>query len=128
MISNKRRLAARIVYVIGMLAAILPPAIAFLERFPVLKEKNYDAVVSWFAVLMLFVCTVPFWRKLKEMLKSPDATFLWLAIFIIFAAIRNIVDGMIVVAFCGLCGNLAARLMFTVSRVIEAREHKEDKE
>ena len=128
MISNKRRLAARICYIVGMLAAILPPAIAFVEKFPVLKEKNYDAVVSWFAVLMLFVCTVPFWRKLKEMLKSPDATFLWLAIFCVFAAVKNIVEGMIVVAFCGLCGNLFAKLMFMVSRAIDASEKKEDKE
>ena len=122
MTAKKRRIISKALYALGLAVAVLPPVIAFIERFPVLKEKNYEQLVSWVSVLVLTVCCIPLWRKLKELFKSPDITLLWTAVFIVFSAVRGIIDGMIVVAFCGLCGNLLAKALFIASKKIESKE------
>lgn len=123
---DKRRLISKIVYIIGMIFAVAPPLIAFIEHFPVLKEKNYGATVSWFAVAMIAICCIPFWRKIKEYFKSPDTAVLWLVVFVIFTAVKNLIDGMIVVAFCGLVGNLAAKALFFASAKIDVKGEGEE--
>ena len=111
----KRKFASRLIYIIGMMGAVGAPAISFLCKFPVLKERNYGQAVSWFAVLILVLCCVPFLKKIREMFKSADATGMWLCIFCVLALIEPIVAGIKLVAFCGLCGNVFAKLMFFIS-------------
>lgn len=122
---EKRRIIAKIVYVIGMICAVAPPLIAFVDNFPIMTEENYKQSVSWFAVAMIAICCIPFWRKIKEYLKSPDTMVLWLVVFVIFSASKNLINGMIIVSFCGFVGNLAAKALFFASRKIEPAEDKE---
>lgn len=128
MTAKKRRIVSKAFNILGLAVAVLPPVIAFLEKFPILKEKNYEQLISWISVLVLAVCCIPLWRKLKEIFKSPDITLLWTTVFIVFSAVRGIVDGMIVVAFCGLCGNLLAKALFIASKKIESKERVTDDE
>ena len=116
----KRKALAKLIYVLAMIMAVAPPLIAFLYRFPVLKQKNYGATVSWFAIAMIAVICIPCWRKIKEYLKSPDTSILWLTFFVIFRATRNLIDGMVVVAFCGLIGNLIAKALFLLSHRLDS--------
>ena len=111
----KRKTASKLLYGIGMAGAIAAPAISFLCKFPVLKEHNYEQAVSWFAVLILTLCCVPFFKKIKEYFKSADATVMWLVIFILIAVIEPIVAGIKLVAFCGLCGNIFFKIMAFIS-------------
>lgn len=124
----KRKTASKLIYVIGMMGAIGAPAISFLSKFPVLKEHNYDQAVSWFAVLILALCCVPFFKKIRELFKSPDATVMWLVIFILIAVIEPIVAGIKLVAFCGVCGNLFGKLMFFISKKISGEVKDEEPE
>lgn len=124
----KRKTASKLIYALGMAGAIAAPAISFLCKFPVLKEKNYDQAVSWFAVAMLVLCCVPFFKKIRELFKSPDALLLWTVIFVIFAVAEPIVSGMKLVAFCGVCGNLFAKLLFYISKKVEEHEPKPKEE
>ena len=119
---DKRKIFAKLIYVLAMISAIAPPLIAFLCRFPVLKRENYAATVSWFAVAMIAVCCIPFWRKIKEYFKSPDTTVLWLVVFVVFSATRELIDGMVVVAFHGLFGNLIAKGLFYVSHRLDNKK------
>lgn len=122
----KRKTAAKLIYVLGMVAAIGAPAISFLCKFPVLKENNYDQAVSWFAILILSLCCMPFIKKIREYFKSPDSTVMWLVIFIIVALVEPIVANIKLVAFCGLLGNIFARVMFFASQKIEEKESLSD--
>ena len=118
----KRKTAAKLVYALGMIAAVGAPAISFLLKFPILKEKNYEQAVSWFAIAMLALCCVPFFKKIREYFKSPDSTVLWLCIFTAFALVEPIVSSIKLVAFCGLLGNIFAKIMFFVSKKIMEKE------
>ena len=118
----KRKTAAKLVYALGMIAAVGAPAISFLLKFPILKERNYDQAVSWFAIAMLALCCVPFFKKIREYFKSPDSAVMWLCIFVVFALIEPIVSSIKLVAFCGLLGNIFAKIMFFVSKKIAEKE------
>lgn len=122
---NKRKIIAKVIYVVGMICAVLPPLIAFLDNFPLLTEENYGQAVSWFAVAMIAICCIPFWRKIKEYFKSPDTMVLWLIVFVIFSATKNLINGMIIVSFCGFVGNLVAKALFFAGHKIEPAEDKE---
>ena len=123
---DKRKVFAKLIYVLAMIFAIAPPLVAFLFRFPVLKRDNYAATVSWFAVAMIAVCCIPFWRKIKEYFKSPDTTVLWLVVFVLFSATRELIDGMVVVAFHGLLGNLIAKGLFYISHRLDNTKEATD--
>lgn len=122
----KRKTVAKLVYSIGMIAAVGAPAISFLFKFPVLKENNYDQAVSWFAVFMLALCCMPFIKKIREYFKSPDSSIMWLCMFGAFAIIEPIVASIKLVAFCGLAGNLAAKLLFFISKKIDEGGEKKE--
>ena len=118
----KRKTAAKLIYAIGMVGAVGAPAVSFLFKFPILKENNYDQAVSWFAIMMLALCCIPFFKKIREYFKSPDSSVMWGCIFLIFALIEPIVASIKLVAFCGLLGNLFAKLMFFISKKIDGEE------
>ena len=118
----KRKTAAKLIYAIGMVGAVAAPAVSFLFKFPVLKENNYDQAVSWFAIMILALCCIPFFKKIREYFKSPDSSVMWGCIFIIITLIEPIVSGVKLVAFCGLLGNLFAKLMFFISKKIDGEE------
>ena len=125
---TKRQVIAKIVYAVGMICAVVPPLIAFLDNFPVLTEQNYGQAVSWFAVAMIAVCCIPFWRRIKEYFKSPDTAVPWLVSFIVFTAVKNLIDGMIIVTFWGLIGNLIAKGLFFAAHRLDPPKKKEDDE
>ena len=112
-----KKTLSRVTNVSGMALAVIPPVVAFITQFPSeLTPRTYDRAASWFAVAMLVICCIPFFKKIKEYLKSPDAFALWTAAYIIFAAIERIAEGIVVVAFVGMISNIAAKGLFVGSK------------
>lgn len=82
------------------------PLLATVSRFPIWIEQSAEATVSGLFLLLAFVSCLPFLRQIREYLKSPSAPVVWIIMFAVFSALRNIIDQMIVVCFFGAVANV----------------------
>lgn len=116
-----KKTLSRVSNVSGMCLAVIPPVVAFIAQFPQeLSPRTYDRAVSWFAVAILAICVLPFIKKIKEYVKSPDAYAIWCAVYVVFAAMQKIVDGIVVVAFVGMISNITAKGLFVLGNRLTA--------
>lgn len=91
------------------LCAVLPPLISTLCYFPVWIEQSPGATFSGMTLVIVFVCMIPFWRKIVGFAKNFTSTAMpvfWLVIFAIFMVLKEIVDKFIFISLFGLAGSL----------------------
>lgn len=95
------------------------PAIATMTQFPVWVHKGAKETVSGVAMCLIIVCCIPFWKQIKEYMKSPAAPVLWAVLFGVCAVLGEIIDQITVIAFAGLIANLIGSVIYHLSRRIE---------
>ncbi len=96
------------------LCAAVPPLGATLRCFPEWLENSPRATVSGMLLVSVFVCMVPFWKKLKGLageLSQTCAPVLWLALFFIFFTLKDIVDKMVFISLFGMLGSSVSMLL-----------------
>lgn len=90
------------------LCAVLPPLGATVYFFPSWVKSSAGATFSGTALVLIFLCMIPFWRKfvqLAEGLTETAVPVLWLAVFAISMILKNIIDKFIVISLFGLVGS-----------------------
>lgn len=95
------------------------PAVVTLTQFPFWVSRGSTETVSGIALVMLILACIPFWRRIKEYFKSPDAVVLWLILFIGAMAFESIIHQIITIAFFGLIANAVGKVIYHLSRRIE---------
>ena len=93
---------------VARIAAVLPPAIVTLHHVPLFVKRSSEATLSGLALFALFICMIPFWRKLKEIknfLFNASTPVLWVVAIIVFWFLARIADEVISVAVAGLVGS-----------------------
>ncbi len=101
---------------LGLLFSIVPPAAAILFYFPVWITKGGEYLISGIAVLLMILAFVPFFRLVRQILKSPSGYMIWLVIFLVFFFVSRISNEMITISFTGLVGNIIGAFFFKLSR------------
>jgi hypothetical protein len=94
------------------------PLIATLTQFPVWVEKSSEATVSGLFLIFAVLSCIPFYRQLREWIKSPSAPIVWAVIFAFLACLNNIIDEMVIVAFWGFLSNLLGLAIYKIGEHI----------
>ncbi len=97
------------------------PAAATLSRFPLWVERGAEATCSGLCLLLLVVAALPLLRRLKELLASPSVWALWGVLFLLFAALRTVIDELVFVAFFGFVANVFGAVLYKAGEALEKR-------
>lgn len=107
---------------LGVCFSVFPPAVCTLLYFPIFKESSPEKLLSLGTLLLLIIAFLPLTRILHARLKSPSATLIWLAIFLLFYTLSKISDEMIVISFFGFVGNFIGSLFFRLEKKVSKDE------
>ncbi len=108
---------ARLLKLLGLLLCVLPPAITALTYFPLWIGKT-DSALSVMAILVLSLCALPFWRVLRDALRSPSAWMMWLILFLALSLLESLCEGLRVVALVGCPTSLLGAVCFYFAKRI----------
>ena len=100
------------------------PLIATLTQFPVWVNKSSEATVSGLFLLLALVSVIPFFKQIKEYIKSPSVWVPWTVIFGMMIVLRSILDEMIIVCFVGMVANILGAGIYNVGKIIGGEESK----
>jgi hypothetical protein len=101
---------------LGIVFSTVPPLWAVLSYFPVWASRGSAEALSGFTLFLILISVLPFYKKLREILKSPSVTVIWLLLFVLFFMLSKISDEMIVISFIGFIGNLIGTVFFKLGR------------
>ena len=95
-------------------AAVLPPATVTLYHFPLFIKNSSGATFSGMALFALFICMIPFWRKIGEVKKflfSASTPVLWMIVIGVFYMLAEIATAVISIGVAGLGGSCASAIL-----------------
>lgn len=101
------------------------PLIATLTQFPVWVNKSSEATVSGLFLMLALVSVIPFFRQIKEYIKSPAVWVLWTVVFGMMIVLRSILDEIIIVCFVGMVANILGAGIYNVGKIIGGEEKKD---
>lgn len=105
---------------------VAAPLAATISQFPIWIERSSAATVSGMFLVLAFLSCIPFIRQIKEYMKSPSAVVMWLLFFVLFLALRNIIEQMVIVCFVGAVANGVGALLYKAGKVVEEKPDKKE--
>ena len=117
----KNSAKGRLLKGIGLTVDVAAPLAATVSQFPLWIERSSSATVSGLFLLFAFLSCIPFWRQIKAFMKSPSAPLLWSVLFVLFLALRNIVDEMLIVCLVGALSNLIGTGLYKLGAILAER-------
>ena len=75
--------------------------------------------MSGVSLVLLFFCSLPFFHRIKEWLKSPSVPVLWCVVLVIMVLMRSIIDEMVVVCFFGAASNALGAVIHRVGESLD---------
>lgn len=102
------------------------PLTATLLQFPVWIAASDKATMSGTFVILAAICSIPFFKQIKEYMKSPAAWVMWGVMFGAFIALRAIIDQMVIVCGIGFAANVLALPIYKAADYIKALPDKLD--
>ena len=106
----------RIFSLFGIILSTVPPLSAVLTYFPIWACRSKSDALCGFTLLLIMICVLPFYKRLREIFRSPSVTVLWLCLFVLFFLLSRIAHEMTVISFVGLIGNLIGTVFFKLAR------------
>ncbi|MBR2507200.1 MAG: hypothetical protein IKB70_09970 [Bacilli bacterium] len=100
---------------------VAAPLIATITQFPIWVDKSSAATVSGLFLVFAFLSAIPFMKQIKAYLKSPSAWSMWCIFLVLFVALRNIIDQMLVVCFVGLISNACGEGLYKLGEIVQAK-------
>lgn len=100
-------------------AAVAPPAATTLHYFPLFVDQSAGATFSGLSVFALFICMIPFWRKLGDMKKflfSASTPVLWLIAVGVFYLLEEIANTVICISAAGLAGSCGSAVIMWIGK------------
>lgn len=104
------------------------PMAVTLSQFPVWITRDASSTISGLVLFLVAVSCIPFYRKIKEYLKSPSAPVIWTVLFVLFTLLENISSEIKIVCFFGMLANYIGSAVYTIGEQIGNREDKEEEE
>lgn len=101
---------------------IVAPLTATLTQFPAWVERSAGSTVSGTFVVFAILSSIPLFRFLKNIFKTPSTPLLWGVAFALLICFRNIVDEMIVICLVGTISNIAGTAIYKVGEGMDKEE------
>lgn len=101
---------------------VLAPLAATITQFPIWVERSSGATVSGLFLLFAMLSAIPFYKQIKEYMKSPSAPIVWTVIFTFLILLRNIIDEMVIVCFVGMLANILGAGLYNLGKIIGGEE------
>ena len=103
---------------------VAAPLIATCTQFPIWVDKSSAATVSGLFLVFAFLSAIPFMKQIKAYLKSPSAWSMWCIFFVLFIALRNIIDEMVIVCVVGFVANVCGAGLHKIGENVEQKPDK----
>lgn len=118
-----KRAKGKITKAVALALDIGAPLIATFMQFPAWVERSAGSTVSGTFVVFAILSSIPLFRFLKDIFKSPSAPLLWGVALALLIALRNIVDEMIIICFVGVISNVAGTAIYKIGDSLDQEEH-----
>lgn len=102
----KRTTIGKVLKISALVLDVGAPLAATISQFPVWVDRSAGATVSGLFILFAFLSAIPFFKQIKAYFKSPSAWVMWCIIFVAIAAMRAIIDEMIIICAIGALANV----------------------
>lgn len=116
---NKKSTLGKIIKGGAICLDVAAPLIATITQFPIWVETSSEATVSGLFLLFAFLSALPFIKQIKAYFKSPSVWVLWTVALVLFIALRNIINEMVIVCFVGMIANLIGAGIYKIGNVID---------
>lgn len=100
---------------------VIAPLTATITQFPIWVEKSSAATVSGLFLVFAFLSAIPFIKQIKAYLKSPSAWSMWCIFLVLFVALRNIIDQMLIICFVGVISNVCGAGLYKAGEIVEQK-------
>ena len=117
-----RRTKGKITKAAALTLDVGAPLIATLTQFPVWVERSAGSTVSGIFLVFALICSVPAFKSIKNLLKTPSAYLLWGILLCLLVALRSIVDEMIIICAVGFAANVAGAALYKVGEGMDTKE------
>lgn len=98
------------------------PLAATLTQFPAWVERSAGSTVSGTFVVFAILSSIPLFRFLKNIFKTPSTPLLWGVALALLIGLRNIVDEMIIICFVGTISNIAGATIYKLGEGMDKEE------
>lgn len=106
---------------IAILLDVTVPLAATFSQFPLWVEQSSEATMSGLFLVFAFFSILPFLKQLKAFFQSPSVPVIWIILFLILVALRNIINEMIIVCFAGMIANLIGAGIYNIGKAVAAK-------
>ena len=111
---------------LGIAVCIIPPLCAILSYFPIWVKREGACMLSGFALVLITLAFIPFYKQVIQMLKSQSAYMMWLILFVLFLLLSRIADEMTVISFIGFLSNLIGAVILKLAARQERKAHVDE--
>ena len=101
---------------LGLFFSVIPVGVAIFSYFPLWLRRGDASILSGISLLLLAAALVPFYRYVRNILRSASAPMMWFLFFMIFFFLSKIADEITVIAFVGFVSNLIGSVFFKIAR------------
>lgn len=120
----KNTTKGKICKITALTVDVAAPLAATISQFPIWVDKSSAATISGLFLVFAFLSAIPFMKQIKAYLKSPSAWSMWCIILVLFVALRNIIDQMLIVCLVGLIANACGVGLHKAGEYIEKKPDK----
>jgi hypothetical protein len=114
----------KIVNASSTLLCVGTPIAAACTQFPIWVQKSSEATVSGMVLLVLFIACIPFYKYIKDYMKSPSAAVVWTVLAVLFTLLQEIIKQMIIVTYVAAAANIVGTGMYKIGDYLKARPDK----
>lgn len=104
---------------LGLIFSVIPVGVAILSYFPLWLARDDASILSGLALLLCAAALVPFYRYVRDALRSASAPLMWFIFFVIFLLLSKIADEITVISFVGFVSNLIGAIFFRIARKVK---------
>lgn len=109
--SKKPSFAKFALHLAGLLTCVVPAVICTLSYFPLWRATGAEYVLAGGTALLIVLAAFPFYKYVREALRSAASYVLWLIIFVFCFLLSRVVEQLTVISFVGFISNLVGAIL-----------------
>ena len=111
----------KIVNASSTLLCVATPIATACTQFPIWVQKSDEATISGLVLVVLFIACIPFYKYIKNYMKSPSAAVVWTALAVVFTLMQQIINQMLIVTYVAAGANIVGTGMYKIGDYIKAK-------
>ena len=111
----------KIVNASSTVLCVATPLVAACTQFPIWVQQSDEATISGLALIVLFIACIPFYKYIKNYMKSPSAAVVWTTLAVVFTLMQQIINQMLIVTYVATTANIVGTGMYKIGDYIKAK-------